>query len=161
MTTKKNKTAITYRIGATANGNSWPLSVTVEAAEVNILRPLHNWPNKPAKAKQAALVNDFIDHVDSLTFYTRIWSGQAADGEFKKMKGTSANNRTHGFAQVVARMIAAQAIEAARVGLDQEMMLVGLRVVVRLLHPHDMRLIGRNLRFDGASHLAVAHDSKH
>ena len=107
MTTKKNKTAITYRIGATANGNSWPLSVTVEAAEVNILRPLHNWPNKPAKAKQAALVNDFIDHVDSLTFYTRIWSGQAADGEFKKMKGTSANNRTHGFAQVVARMIAA------------------------------------------------------
>ncbi len=124
MTTKKNKTAITYRIGATANGNSWPLSVTVEAAEVNILRPLHNWPNKPAKAKQAALVNDFIDHVDSLTFYTRIWSGQAADGEFKKMKGTSANNRTHGFAQVVARMIAAQAIEAARVGLDQEMMLV-------------------------------------
>ena len=40
------------------------------------------------------------------------------------MKGTSANNRTHGFAQVVARMIAAQAIEAARVGLDQEMMLV-------------------------------------
>ena len=131
MTTKKNKTAQAtreiYVATNTANGNTWPVTVKLESLEASHLRPIHNWPNKPAKAKQEALVKDFIAHVDTLTLVTRIWANDAENGNLRKApKGPSVNNRVNGMAQVVARLIAAQAVEAARVGLDRDMMLATL-----------------------------------
>ena len=131
MTTKKSKKAQAsrevYIATNTSNGNRWPVSVKLESLEVGYLKPIHNWPNKPNKAKQEALVSDFIDHVDTLTLVTRIWANDAENGTLRKTpKGPSVNNRVYGMAQVVARMIGAQAIEAARVGLDRELMLATL-----------------------------------